>query len=1098
MSPSSPSLRSSSSSVSAAPLCVAQDCGSVAKWVCAKCSDDTNPWFLCDEHNRKYHKQPNTQKHFRTTWQQYQQEDQFIRLVNHQAGSDEYERDQIVNLFFGVPVPAEIGDPTLELGNKYHTLGMQFASDVEMGMISFIAPTGSGKSLLLRWFVHSGSNSDPSLPLAANHGDQTSCSADLHAYFTRWNINLAPPDVGTRLMPIICIDSEGLRGSDIPRQAGFMLRLLSFKSEKSNDRLAKFRARMVEMVYPRLLYMFSDVILYPFVGSPAEIQSYGQDLLEFSAIASARTVNSAVLPSLCIIFNKRAMQDCHGYLQQEGEANEASITRATEAWIGQHRDIFEQLRLVFREVKVIHIPNCVDHPREGLTALTQLKLLTQRLVSEGVAARAATDKIQRQGDLFSNLWSMANRLGADPDGNINLFSLFLNDPEIAATGIERSSHLLAYWHALMRHFKDAVEDAREKLPVHIPLLLRNRWGTTELATGYRDTWQKELEVLARQVQLDSRCTATKEFRCARKGVISVRCELYHRSHLGQPHKSTQTYVTSQPSSAWYKKIFNSRFISAPCVWRGSFEGPDIAPELIEYISHVYDTMVPVSYSSSEYLRALDLALLLKIAKQQPDVADKICLVCVWNSPTVPLVCGHCLCPGCFGKYANVSPCLCPLCTQQTKRALQEVPKSAGIRVLSLDGGGVRAVIQLVVLRQIAALTGLPIAKLFDLIVGTSAGGILALYLTSKTSEVADAKLNSPERGIDLIKSIASDVFGEPTSSVWKFLSLLFGSAYSKYSGEKLSEVLSRNMKESYNKPLRGYASPAPVVAVTMVKVASSSLVVASSASGAMIEGDIGCFTTVGQACMGTSAAPTYFPHVTINDKLYVDGGMRANCPANKAIDIAQSLWPEQTIDMVVSIGTGLCNAQAESRGSVIEAIGLVVNLLTDSEHQSAKAKERMQRELPSRPYIRLNVEIEQPYDLDTCDVAAIDAMIGAAARLCESSERCEEIAGRLIAQLLFVKSNGPNIAKVFRFEVVSRLPQERPVESLCRDGGLYYTFQRNVDPEQTSELGAARSSTIDLEPGKYLIAFMLRTKYGGFPLSGFPMTLNVNPARYTD
>jgi len=1094
-------MSSSSTSVGSGPKCVEEGCNDTAEWVCAKCSDDTQPWFLCERHNRKYHKSRNTQNHYRMTWQQYQQEDQFIRLVNHQAQPDEFERDQQENLFFGAALSAEHKDPTLELGNKYHALSVRFQASktkVEVGMISFIAPTGSGKSLLLRWFVHSGSDSDSSLPLAANHGDLVSCSADLHAYFTHWKIALAPPQKGKRVFPIICIDSEGLRGTDIPKQAGFLGKLWPFKSESSKDRLTKFRARMVEMVYPRLLYMFSDVMLYPFIGSPAEIQSYGQDLLEFSAIASARTVNSAVLPSLCIIFNKRAMQDCHDYLQKEGEKEEASITRATNAWIEQHGDLYDQLKLVFREVKVIHIPNCVEYPREALTALTQLKRLTQRLVSECVAAREAANKIQRQPELFSNMWSMANRLSTHPEDNINLFSLFLNDPEIAAAGAEKWGHLLTYWRALMRHYYGNVDAASAKLRDAVPLLLRNRWGTSDVARGYRDVWERELAALEEEVKLDLRCTATQEFHCAQRGVISVRCELYHRSHLGQPHKSTQTYFTTKPSSAWYTKLYNGQdYVSGPCVWDGAFETSFTAPELAQPISEAYDRNQEPP-SPSEYLRALDLALLLKIAKQQPEVADKICLVCVWNSPTVPLVCGHCLCPGCFGKYTNVHPSRCPLCKEQTVRALQEVPKSAGIRVLSLDGGGVRGVIQLVILAQIERLIGLPIAKLFDLIVGTSAGGILALYLTSKASTVGTAKLNSPQSGIDLIKTIAKTVFGEPTSSVWKFLSLLFGSAYSKYSGEKLSEVLSRNMKESYNKPLRGYASPAPVVAVTMVKVASSSLVVASSASGAMIEGDIGCFTTVGQACMGTSAAPTYFPHVTINDKVYVDGGMRANCPANKAIDIAQSLWPEQTTDMVVSIGTGLCNAQSESGGSILEAIGLIVNWLTDSEDQSRKAEERMQRELPSRPYIRVNVDIDRPYDLDVCDAAAIEAMIVASQYVCERRGICDEIAGRLIAQLLFVNSNGPNIAKQFKFAVVSRLPLERPVESVCEDGDLYYTLQRNDDPEQTAELGSERSSTIDLDHGTYSIAFMLRTKYGAFPLSGFPMTLNVNPSTYTD
>ena len=48
---------------------------------------------------------------------------------------------------------------------------------------------------------------------------------------------------------------------------------------------------------------------------------------------------------------------------------------------------------------------------------------------------------------------------------------------------------------------------------------------------------------------------------------------------------------------------------------------------------------------------------------------------------------------------------------------------SGIRVLSLDGGGVRGIIQLSILKRLEDLTGLglPLGELFDLMVGTSAG-----------------------------------------------------------------------------------------------------------------------------------------------------------------------------------------------------------------------------------------------------------------------------------------------------------------------------------------------------------------------------------------
>ena len=54
---------------------------------------------------------------------------------------------------------------------------------------------------------------------------------------------------------------------------------------------------------------------------------------------------------------------------------------------------------------------------------------------------------------------------------------------------------------------------------------------------------------------------------------------------------------------------------------------------------------------------------------------------------------------------------------------------APLRVLSIDGGGIRGIIPAMVLERIEAATGQPIARQFDLIVGTSTGGIMALLLT---------------------------------------------------------------------------------------------------------------------------------------------------------------------------------------------------------------------------------------------------------------------------------------------------------------------------------------------------------------------------------
>ena len=66
----------------------------------------------------------------------------------------------------------------------------------------------------------------------------------------------------------------------------------------------------------------------------------------------------------------------------------------------------------------------------------------------------------------------------------------------------------------------------------------------------------------------------------------------------------------------------------------------------------------------------------------------------------------------------------------------------GSRILCLDGGGVRGLVQIEILRQIEKRTGKKITELFDWIVGTSTGGIIALAIVYGKPEPALSNKNS--------------------------------------------------------------------------------------------------------------------------------------------------------------------------------------------------------------------------------------------------------------------------------------------------------------------------------------------------------------------
>jgi hypothetical protein len=115
-------------------------------------------------------------------------------------------------------------------------------------------------------------------------------------------------------------------------------------------------------------------------------------------------------------------------------------------------------------------------------------------------------------------------------------------------------------------------------------------------------------------------------------------------------------------------------------------------------------------------------------------SDDTCLVCLRRRPQYGLPCGHCICDNCprvFGERSKHDPWLftvrnCFLCGLTTLGVeVKYLPENAGVRVLTLDGGGVRGIATLEYLKALQERIGLPypVQENFDLAYGTSSGGL---------------------------------------------------------------------------------------------------------------------------------------------------------------------------------------------------------------------------------------------------------------------------------------------------------------------------------------------------------------------------------------
>jgi hypothetical protein len=116
---------------------------------------------------------------------------------------------------------------------------------------------------------------------------------------------------------------------------------------------------------------------------------------------------------------------------------------------------------------------------------------------------------------------------------------------------------------------------------------------------------------------------------------------------------------------------------------------------------------------------------------EPVKTNLTCLTCLRHKPEHVKACGHSLCDNCVRIFGNgvigfehqfVVPSCIP-CQDQSSLVVQLKPPTAGVRILCIDGGGVRGIIPLKTMALLQSLVGpdILIQDLFDLKFGTSAG-----------------------------------------------------------------------------------------------------------------------------------------------------------------------------------------------------------------------------------------------------------------------------------------------------------------------------------------------------------------------------------------
>lgn len=212
------------------------------------------------------------------------------------------------------------------------------------------------------------------------------------------------------------------------------------------------------------------------------------------------------------------------------------------------------------------------------------------------------------------------------------------------------------------------------------------------------------------------------------------------------------------------------------------------------------------------------------------------------------------------------------------------------RILSLAGGGYLGLYTAWVLAGLEARAGEPLARRFDLVAGTSVGGLLALALAFEVPVTAVVTLFR-ERGAEIFSAR-----GLPTSRVGRLIDLTRAVLGPKYSGEALRKALIEifDQRRLQDAP-HALVVPAVNVSLSQTKVFKTPHGDASTGDERVLAVDV---------AMATSAAPAYFPSVKVGRHLYADGGIFAVAPDQVALHEAEhflGISPER-IEML-SVGT---------------------------------------------------------------------------------------------------------------------------------------------------------------------------------------------------
>jgi patatin-like phospholipase/acyl hydrolase len=295
-----------------------------------------------------------------------------------------------------------------------------------------------------------------------------------------------------------------------------------------------------------------------------------------------------------------------------------------------------------------------------------------------------------------------------------------------------------------------------------------------------------------------------------------------------------------------------------------------------------------------------------------------------------------------------------------------------IRILSLDGGGMRGIIEATILKEMETQLNKPISQIFDIITGTSVGGILAMALAAPNED--GGPLYTAAQTLNVIKEFGPSIFSSSLCHKIVNLGGLIGPKYETAGIERTSLKFLKDFKLS--------EAIIPII-VTGYDVQGECGIEFCSSMAKKHPNDLDCLMR--EVARATAAAPIFFPAAEVSfpwGKLeyIVDGALYKTNPATLAYLWAQKFYPDHQVE-VYSIGSGKINAHSHienvKSGGLLQWIRPIAHHFQNSDVESDHdLLHRLLNENGHDQYFRLNIDMGE-YDrlMDDTSKEHIDILI---------------------------------------------------------------------------------------------------------------------------